>query len=862
MGTPPHDSSDPTHRDALSDASRWAEAWGRPLDADAAAAWRRVRDRFEQAVEGGTSADLSGEIDSEGSSTLQELLVADRLGAGFLDQAGDEWNDGRGTTSLAEGVLAAGDHFGGCEIVRLVAWGGFGEVYEAIDRSLGDGLGRRVALKLLGPESGGRGDAALAAARHRDIAALSRLEHPSIARLYRGGSDRVAGLGERGYLVTEFIDGEPLLRFVERRCGGDRRLRHRLIAALGERLADALAASHAQGVVHRDVKSSNVLVREDESLAVVDFGIASLEEASSASSPESDRHTLADRLTMQPDAAGSLGSISPERARGRSSGVREDVWAIGRLLFEASTGRRPLDLEGLPLYEALRRISDTPPPRIAEVDRSVPRDLAVVIDRCLAFDPADRYPNAAAVRDELRRVRSGLAPLARPIGRLGRAWRLAKRHPAASSLAAAATLLLLAGTAASTLLAVEANRAESEAIASKAMVVQREQLVRSVADGVLVEVAEALRTVPGATAARQRLLEIGLDYAEAVGDDAFLASDREAALELARAVFTLGEVHRLQQPNATADELGREAFARAAELARLAAQASGGFDAESLGFAAHADAVAISGRGSPEERHAAWLEAIGLAESVLAVDPQQADALMGLCRACLGIGDRVRVEGDRDRAMAFFTRALEASSRLVEAHPDRPRAWFHRSNSLNSMWWLLYTEFREGNESRILGMYDEMIESMRRDDAILSTTNSRSVILISQLGRTALAVEFGLIGLAEAEASLAEAEAAIVAISEAEPEIGLLRRRRVEAHMRRGNTLAIFVEQARERGDHAEARRLAAEAAQAYAAGAEVQRDRLARREHLAVNEDAMLARFLDEAAAMRAVATGAIPDP
>ncbi len=848
------------------DASRWSLAWGRPLDADAAAAWRRLRDRFEQAVDGGSAQDLpAGDVpeahlpedaDAEVSQALRTLLIADRRSAAIFDRAGldravEPWRDAHAVVGSAVGALAAGDRFGDCEIVRLVARGGFGEVYEAIDRSLGEGLGRRVALKLLDRPSG-HGDDALAAARHRDIAALSLLEHPSIARLYRGGTDAAKGLGDRDYLVTEFVDGEPLLRFVDRRSAGDRRVRHRLVLALGERLAEAIAASHAQGVVHRDIKSSNVLVREDESLAVVDFGIASLEETAA-----SGRHTIADRLTMQPDAAGSLGSISPERARGRSGGPREDVWAIGRLLFEAATGRAPIDLEGVPLYEAIRRIGDTPPPPIREADRSLPRDLAVVVDRCLAFDPADRYPNAAAVRDELRRVRAGVAPQARPIGRLGRAWRLAKRHPAASSLAAAATLLLLAGTAVSTLLAVEANRAESEAIASKAMVVQREQLVRSVADGVLVEVAEALRTIPGATAARQRLLEIGLAYAEAVGDDGFLASDREAALELARAVFTLGEVHRLQQPNAGADELGREAFARAAELARLAAQASGGFDAESLGFAAHADAVAISGRGSPEERHAAWLEAIGLAESVLAVDPQQADALMGLCRACLGIGDRVRVEGDRDRAMEFFTKALEASSRLVEAHPDRPRAWFHRSNALNSMWWLLYTEFREGNESRILGTYDEMIEAMRRDDAILSTTNSRSVVLISQMTRTFLAIEFGLIGLAEAEASLAEAEAAIVAISEAEPEIGLLRRRRVEAHMRRGNTLAIFVEQARERGDHAEARRLAAEAARAYAAGAEVQRDRLARREHLAVNEDAMLAHFLDGAAAMQAVAEG-----
>ncbi len=322
-------------------------------------------------------------------------------------------------------------------------------------------------------------------------------------------------------------------------------------------------------------------------------------------------------------------------------------------------------------------------------------------------------------------------------------------------------------------------------------------------------------------------------------------------------MFTLGELHRQQQPNASEDELGRAAFERTSELARLAAEATGGPDAEALGLAANADSLAIEGRpgASLEERDAAWAETIELAGQSLAADPRQADALIGLYRSNLRIGNQARLDGDRDRAMVFFTRALEATERLVEAHPERPRAWFHHGAALNSMWWLLYKDFQEGNEARILETFDAMIEAERREDEILSTTNSSSSIAISRMTRTFLAIEFGLIDGAEAEASLAELEASIVAISESEPELGLLRRRRAEAHLRRGQSLELLVDAAIESGDETEARRLAADAAVAFESLVEVQRDRLARREQTAENEDALLAYGLEHAAAMRAVA-------
>ncbi len=820
------------------DAARWAAAWRKPLDERSSAEWMRTREALDPLLEALASSDASR------SAAMPEPLRAFiEAGSGpiaALDSA---------TKSLREaaidrltGTLSPGMVFGRCGIVRLAGRGGMGEVYEALDLSLGEGASRRVALKLLPiPPNADRGQPILAEAFHRDVAALARLAHPSIARLYRTGVDRLPDGGERAFLVTEFVDGVPLLAFVEERCGSDRDRRARLASELGEHLASAMAASHRESVVHRDLKSANVLVRRDGSLAVVDFGIAALD------APADDGRTMADRLTRQPDALGSLSAISPERARGRFSGAQEDVWAIGALLFETLTLRRPHDLDGLGTLEAVRRIGDTPPPSVRSVDRRVPRDLAVVVDRCLAFDPKDRYADAAAVCEDLARIRRGFPPAARPIGALGRGWRFAKRHPAPVALATIAATALAVGSAVSIAFAVEARRA-------KAAAERREQVVRSVSDGLLVDVAGALRSIPTATAARQRLLELGLSYAESVGEDGFLATDRDAALELARALFTLGELHRMQQPNPSADVLGHEAFERTATLARTAAHAAGGFDAEALGLAARAEAIAIGSRGSldTDARHAAWRRVTEECETIMEVAPHQPDALIALHWACLRVGDSKRLAGLHSEAEAQFERSVDATRRLVETEPTMAAAWFHRSAALNSMWWLLYTTDRGGNESRILGLLDEMTEAERRAYECQPETRALSSLLASEMTRAAIAIEFHLADPIETEEALAATERRIVELSEAEPELGVLRRRRAEAHLRRGDGLEMLATKARDAGDARDARRLALAAAEAFDACAAVQRDRIARREQVAANEDAMLAYAIEHAKALR----------
>ena len=717
-----------------------------------------------------------------------------------------------------------------------------GEVYEALDLTLGPGLERRVALKVLS-STGVEDD--LVVSLERDIAALVRLEHPGIARLYRAGVD--AG---RAFVVTEFVAGEPMLAFVDRSSASRADRRATLAIELGELLADAVAAAHAAGVVHRDLKSANVLVREDGRLSVVDFGIASLE-GGAKPDPDSTFETLSHRA----DLRGSLGAISPERARGVHSGPREDVWAIGALLFETATGRpvRSRSSETLTrgLASELDSIGVQAAPAIRSVSRSMSGDLAAVIDRCLAFDPADRYRSAVEVRDDLARVRTGRAPLARNAGRWGDFVRLMRRRPLVTVLIVLAVTSLLIGTAVATVMAIKAKRAEGLAEA-------RSALLLGVADDLMVDVAASLRDIPGTTEARRRLLELGLGYAEAVTTDGPAEAGDELLFDLARTLFTLGWLHREMQPNAAEDQLGREAFEKAASLAHQAAGAAGErIDPACLGLAARAEAMAIRGRpgATEDELIEAWMAVIGLADQALLVDPDQIDALIGRSWAGMSIGDIRRRAGDFDEAMGFFTESVSASTRAVDIAPEKAETWFQHGSALNSLWWILYTERREGNEARILDIVDRMADAERREEALLAHSSARSSRLITDMTRMMLAIEFQVADPVEAEQLFEDREAAIVALSEAEPELGVLRRRRAEAHLRHGQGLSMLVEQAVEAGRSDEAVRLAARAEVAFEACARVQRDRLGRREQVATNEDAMLAFAVEQAEAMRRVA-------
>ena len=256
------------------------------------------------------------------------------------------------------------------ELRSLIATGGMGEVWRGQDRV----LGREVAVKVL--KSQFTGDPVFLT-RFRTEARLSAgLTHPNIAVLHDyGEGEPVFPGGDRlVYLVMELVDGEPLSAVLARE---GRLTPERTLDLLGQ-VAAGLAAAHAAGVVHRDVKPANLLVRPDGTVKMTDFGIA----WSAANAT----------VTRTGHVVGTAQYLAPELVQGQKATPAVDVYSWGTVAYECLAGRRPFDGPD-PVEVAMRRVSETPAPLPADV----PAPVRELVERTLATDPAARIPDGAAL---------------------------------------------------------------------------------------------------------------------------------------------------------------------------------------------------------------------------------------------------------------------------------------------------------------------------------------------------------------------------------------------------------------------------------------------------------------------------------
>jgi serine/threonine-protein kinase len=263
-------------------------------------------------------------------------------------------------------------------VVSLLGSGGMGQVFRVEDARGGQAL----ALKVLRPIEGD--DADRVRRFQREIQILTRIRHPAVLHILDWG-DSPAGL----YFVTELVDGEDLKMAIRRRgpwppAGA---------AALGVTLAEALAAAHAQGVVHRDVKPNNVMIARDGSVRLLDFGLA--------------RGAGIDvtTLTRTGTILGTPGYMSPEQFDAHGVDERSDLYSLGVVLFEVLTGRLPFTGQ-TPIAVALAH-KTTPPPLPRSLRSAIPAWLERVVLRCLEKDPARRFRTASELANELRRPREG-----------------------------------------------------------------------------------------------------------------------------------------------------------------------------------------------------------------------------------------------------------------------------------------------------------------------------------------------------------------------------------------------------------------------------------------------------------------------
>ncbi len=255
-------------------------------------------------------------------------------------------------------------------LVELLGSGGMATIYRATDT----GLGRDVALKLLRPEY--LRDPDFSSRFRQEAQAAASLSHPNIVHVYDYGEDPSGP-----YIVMELIDGEDLASIL-RRSGA---LPPRQVARIGAGVARALAAAHARGLVHRDIKPGNVLIGADGAVKVADFGIA--------------RAVAEAQVTLPGTTLGSVHYFSPEQARGEPATAASDIYSLGIVLYEMLTGARPFEGDSAASVALARLTGPIPDP--AAVRPSVPTDLASITRRALALDPKDRWPSAAVMADAL-----------------------------------------------------------------------------------------------------------------------------------------------------------------------------------------------------------------------------------------------------------------------------------------------------------------------------------------------------------------------------------------------------------------------------------------------------------------------------
>lgn len=280
------------------------------------------------------------------------------------------------------------------EIISVLGIGGMGEVYLAEDLR----LGRRVALKVL--PIGLKDQEQRLLRLEQEARAASALNHPNILTIYETGeADGVP------FIAAEYVGGENLRDRLERD-----RLKISEVLEIAVQLAAALDTAHAAGIIHRDVKPENVVIRKDGLVKLLDFGIAKLSEPSVKLNGLIDARDPEHVHTSPGMVMGTVSYMSPEQVRGLTADSRSDGWSLGVMLYEMSTGQLPFTEETV--SDTIASILKTEPQSLTNFNSEIPTELQRIVLKTLRKDPDERYQNTRDLLIDLRDLKDDVSFLA------------------------------------------------------------------------------------------------------------------------------------------------------------------------------------------------------------------------------------------------------------------------------------------------------------------------------------------------------------------------------------------------------------------------------------------------------------------
>jgi len=314
--------------------------------------------------------------DADLREQVEALLDADRRAQGFLEanaleDAVDLFTDGHSSP-------AAGTRIAHYVVEERLGSGGNGEVHLARDIR----LGRRIALKLL---DGAIADDGASRARFlREARMASAISHPHVCAVYEVGE-----ADGRLFIAMQYVQGETLRRRID-----GHPLAFDDLHSIALQVTEALAAAHALGIVHHDVKSCNIMITPQSQAMVLDFGLARMCEPGELA--------MHGRATLPSAVFGTPASMSPEQARGGAVDHRSDIFSFGVVLYEMATGQMPF--RGDSPADVVNAVLHTQPVPVAGLNAALPARVSGVIERALAKDPADRYQSIGDLRADLRDI--------------------------------------------------------------------------------------------------------------------------------------------------------------------------------------------------------------------------------------------------------------------------------------------------------------------------------------------------------------------------------------------------------------------------------------------------------------------------